>query len=254
MEYSSVKRKEQEKRKKRLFKTIFVIICFLIISLIIMNRRINNIGIEKIGRQLSNYYSKTNFEYLIETEDSENEEYFLIKRLDDKVYYENNRKVKNEYIKDIYYFELKKGKAWKILEDEKIILTDEYISFEPKVINNVFSNFVKTYAENFAIYNDNFSKPSEKIKSLNGVDDKKIDGAIYIEVEVDTIEGLEKTYFDKNTYLPIKTILETEKNGNIVKNITVSLDTVSNEDFKDIENYKKMTKIDYEEYKRVMGL
>ena len=61
-------------------------------------------------------------------------------------------------------------------------------------------------------------------------------------------------YFDKNTYLPIKTILETEKNGNIVKNITVSLDTVSNEDFKDIENYKKMTKIDYEEYKRVMGL
>ena len=96
MEYSSTKRKEQEKRKKRLFKTIFVIICFLIISLIIMNRRINNIGIEKIGRQLSNYYSKTNFEYLIETEDSENEEYFLIKRLDDNIDSFSNRF-------DIYY-------------------------------------------------------------------------------------------------------------------------------------------------------
>ena len=125
MEYSSTKRKEQERRKKSLFKTIFVIICLLIISLIIMNKKINNIGIENIGRHLSDYYSRINFEYLIETEDSENDEYFLIKRLDDKVYYENNRKVKNEYIKDIYYFELKKGKAWKVLEDEKIILTDD---------------------------------------------------------------------------------------------------------------------------------
>ena len=254
MEYSSTKRKEQERRKKSLFKTIFVIICLLIISLIIMDKKINNIGIENIGRHLSDYYSRINFEYLIETEDSENDEYFLIKRLDDKVYYENNRKVKNEYIKDIYYFELKKGKAWKVLEDEKIILTDEYIPFEPDVKNNVFLNFVKTYAENYAIYNDNLNKPSEKINSLKKVDDKKIDGVLYLEVKMDTIEGLEKTYFDKNTYLPIKTILETEKNGNIVKNITVSLDTVSNDDFKELEKYKKMTKIDYEEYKRVMGL
>lgn len=254
MEYSSVKRKEQERRKKHLFKIIFVIICFLIISLIIMNKKINNIGIENIGRKLSDYYSRTNFEYLVETEDSENDEYFLIKRLDDKVYYENNRKVKNEYIKDIYYFELKKGKAWKILDDEKIILTDEYIDFEPEVINNIFINFVKTYAENYALYNDNLSKPSERIKSLKKVDDKKIDEGLYLEVKIDTIEGLEKTYFDKNTYLPIKTILQTEKNGDIVKNIKVTFDTVSDDDFKEIEKYKKMTKIDYEEYKRVMGL
>lgn len=253
MDFETKRRNELLKRRKRLIKILVLIILILLFMFLILKSRTENSVVNYLGMNLTTQYSKENFEYKKVNLSDENE-YLLVKRLSDEIYYEKQEKINREYVKSIYYFELKQGKGWTILEDEKIIITDDYIDYMPEIIGDCYSNISNTYAENYVISNYNLLKPSDKISSLKSIINKKTDNKSTYEIKLKLSSGIEKTYIDKDTLLPIKTIVETEKNGEKEYSIEVVFDTVTYEDFKIIDEYKKMTELDYKEYKRVIEL
>ena len=252
MNFEIKRQKELLKRRKRLIKLLITIILFLVFIMIILKTKTENGIVNQIGMNLSTYYSKKNFEYKKFRVDDINE-YIIVKRLNNKVYYERQDKVNRNYVKKIYYFDLNSEQKWRILEDEKIIITDDYIDYVPKTIGNLYLNVGNTYSENYCLFSAIQRKKDDKILSLKSVKDKKIDGTIFYEICLKITSGIEKTYFDKESFLPVKSIMKTEKNGDIEYKIDVIFDTVIEDYFKIINEYKKLTSADYSEYKRVMG-
>ena len=118
-------------------------------------------------------------------------------------------------------------------------------------INCIYINGNGTYAENYALNKLISKKPSDNILSFESAGNVYKDGAWKYQITLKTVSGTEKTYFDKETFEPIKLIIETEKNGEQVYNISFEKDKVTLDDFKIIDEYKKMRNADYMEYKRI---
>lgn len=249
-----IKRKDELiKRRKKLIKLLITIILFLSVLLYVIKLRTENAYVGQIGLNLGEIYSLENYEYK-KVNEKDDKQYLIIKRLGNKVYYEKQEKDVREYIKNIYYFELNSGKAWKVLEDEKIILTDEYIDYSPEIINNFYINGNGTYAENYALNKLIKRKPLDNILAFESAGNTFKDGIWQYQITLKTVSGVEKTYFDKESFEPTKLIVETEKNGNQVYNISFEKDKVVLDDFKIIDEYTKMKNTDYMEYKKKMGL
>lgn len=82
---------------------------------------------------------------------------------------------------------------------------------------------------------------------LKNVKSKKIDGKKCYEITIEIAGGIEKTYFDKETLLPIKTILSKD-NKDITKNIIIKENNVTIEEVIIPEDIEKMTEKEYMEY------
>lgn len=249
-----IKRKEElVKNRIKLFKLLITLILFLGLIICVIKLRTENSYINQIGLNLSELYSIENYEYK-KIYEKDDKQYLIIKRLGDKVYYEKQEKDVREYIKKIYYFEINQGKAWKVLESEKIILTDEYVDYTPEFIEGFYINGNGTYAENYALNKLIRRKPSDNILGFKTAGNKLEDGTWVYNIKLKTVSGIEETFFDKETFEPIKSVIETEKNGKQVYNISFEENKVTIDDFKIIDEYQKMKNTDYMEYKKKMGL
>lgn len=249
-----IKRKEElVKNRIKLFKLLITLILFLGLIICVIKLRTENSYINQIGLNLSELYSIENYEYK-KIYEKDDKQYLIIKRLGDKVYYEKQEKDVREYIKKIYYFEINQGKAWKVLESEKIILTDEYVDYIPEFIEGFYINGNGTYAENYTLNKLIRRKPSDNILGFKTAGNKLEDGTWVYNIKLKTVSGIEETFFDKETFEPIKSVIETEKNGKQVYNISFEENKVTIDDFKIIDEYKKMKNTDYMEYKKKMGL
>ena len=239
----------KNKRKVKLIKRLVVlgVILFLIIYFSI--KSVNDKTIYKLGEKVDSLYSQTNFIYK-EINVGNNNEYTLIKRLDDLVYYENNK----NNVKNIYYFDLKRDRAWRILEDEKIVITDDLLNFTPNILSGKFENVYSSYGENYVFSYYNNKAPSTLILSFKSLRNKIIEGNHFYELVLKTSEGEEKTYFDKNTLMPVKSIVKDKKEIVTEYIIEISENVVTKQDITIPSDYKIMTNLDYMEYKRVMGI
>ena len=152
----------KNKRKVKLIKRLIVLCVILFLIIYFSIKSVNNKTIYKLGEKVDSLYSQTNFIYK-EINENNNNEYTLIKRLDNIIYYE---KLKDD-VKSIYYFDVKRDRAWKILEDEKIVITDELLNFAPNILNGKFENLYSSFGENyvFSYYNNNLIK-EKRLKSL----------------------------------------------------------------------------------------
>ena len=253
LDFKIQRKEELLKRRKKLIKLLITLILFLIVVMYIIKIRTENSYIKQIGLNLIEIYSNDNYKYS-KTNINDEKNYLIIKRLNNHVYYEKQEKVNSEYVKSIYYFDLNTSNSWKILEDEKIILTDEYIEYKPNIINGSFVNGNSALAENYAIMKCMLLKPSDNILAFKSAGNVFYNGEWKYKIKLNTVSGKEVTYFDKETFKPIESIIETEKNGNIEFRIDVEENTVSKEDFKIVDDFTKMKIQDYSEYKRVMGL
>lgn len=253
LDFKIQRKEELLNRRKKLIKFLITLILLLIVVMYMIKFRTENNYINQIGFKLSEIYSSENYKYSkININDEKN--YLIIKKLNNQVYYEKQEKISNNYIKSVYYFDLNTSNSWKILEDEKIILTDEYIDYKPNIINGIFVNGNSALAENYAILKYISLKPSENILAFKSVGNVFYNGEWRYKIKLKTVSGTECTYFDKETFKTIESVIETEKNGDVEFKINVEENIVSEKDFKIINEFKKMKVQDYGEYKRVMGL
>lgn len=253
MDIDRDKRVQKEKRKIKLIKRLMILGILLGIIIYFSVVNINNRTIYKIGEMIDSLYSENNFVYKEIIEGNENN-YTLIKRLNDKIYYEKSEKDGENIYKELYYFDLKRDKAWKILEDEKIVITDELLNFTPIILSGTFENVNSSLAENYVYSYYNNKNSSSMILSFKSIINKKIDGKNFYQIYLKTAEGDEKTYFDKETFIPIKSIIIDKKENKTIKNIEYKKGIVTNQDMLIPVDYKIMTKIDYMEYKRAIDL
>ena len=157
-------------------------------------------------------------------------------------------------VKSIYYFDVKRDRAWKILEDEKIVITDDLLNFTPIILNGKFENVYSSFGENYVFSYYNNKSPSTMILSFKSLRNKIIDGNHFYELALKTSKGEEKTYFDKNTFMPVKSIVKDKKE--IVTEYIIEFleNIVTKQDISIPVDYKIMTNLDYMEYKRVMSI
>ena len=247
------RKKEKTKRKIKTFKLLTMILIFLIIVLYYLNKQVINKFSYEIGYNLTNMYLKDNYTYKYQDSSDENV-YVLIKRFNNRIYYEESKKSRDSYVKNIYCYDINKDEIWKVIEDDKVIITNDFVDIKFEKINNFVISEKISFAEKYCISNFNAVKPPDKVLSVKNIKDKRIDKKLCFEINIEAIDGIHKTYFDKDTFIPYKDIVETKNNGKKIYNIYLEFDNVTYEDFKIIDEYKKMTDIDYKEYRRVMGL
>lgn len=250
MDINKEKKLERERRSKKRIKIciVIIILTFFVTYFSILN--IIEDTLYMIGQSIANKYSDPSF-YYEEKIEGEDEEYRIIKRVGQEVYIET---LEND-VKEKLYFDLKKDKAWRILEDEKIILTDDYIDFLPKIENEIFKNIMFSYGENYCLTRYLYEKESSFILSFKSLKSKKEDNRDYYVLKLKTIGGIEETYFDKETFEMVKVIVTNSKGISTTKTLTYKGETKEN-NLRDeiIKDYTLMTNLEYLNHKKSLEL
>lgn len=241
---------EKERRSKRRIKIciILIILAFFVTYFSIVNLREDTLYM--IGKHIAEIYSDKSFYYEEKLEGKDNE-YKIIKRMGNEVYIETFEDNALEKL----YFDLTNDKAWRILDDEKIILTDDYINFLPKIENDIFKNIMFSYGENYALTRYLYEKESSFILSFKSLRSKKEDGRDYYILKLKTIEGTEETYFDKETFELVKVVVTNSKGISNTKVLTYNGDVEETNLKEEItKDYTLMTNLEYLNHKKSLGL
>ena len=231
---------------KKIKRIIFYIVV-LILTIIVVKNINNNRIIHRIGEKLCKLYSLENLYYEEKAIDSRNES-SISKRLEDNIYIEIYNGEKKVIKRTFYDFAEEKGGT--INEDG--ILVTSIISPILEIRQNEeekekIYNISKTKSETYCMKRFMNENMRLEVIRLKNVKSKKIDGKKCYEITIEIAGGIEKTYFDKETLLPIKTILSKD-NKDITKNIIIKENNVTIEELIIPEDIEKMTEKEYMEY------
>lgn len=233
--------------KKKIFRIILIIFLIIVIAFFIKfvyNFRIIN----KIGKKIVDTYSLNNVYYEYKNI-GKNTESSIRKRLNKKIYYELIIGENEGITKQTYYSDNENDICYYIPNDEKVLITDQKAVV---LHSSMDTRMPKTRAEVYCyqVYLGNMLYANSAYDFRN-IRNKKIDNKDCYEITMKFDSYLEKTYFDKETLLPIKTIKENTKNNNILEwNIIIKENVVTEEEVIAPEEYPKMTLSEYYEYIR----
>ena len=231
--------------KKVLKKIILVIVLIIIIFLV---KFIYNFSIiNKIGKKIVDTYSLNNIYYEYRNT-GKNTESSIRKRLNKKIYYESIVGEGEGATKQIYYSDNENDVYYYAPENEKILIPERKVILYWQMDTQMAKTRAEVYAYQNYLGNGIFASKAYNLKSIKS---KIIDNIECYEITMKYDNYLEKTYFNKETLLPIKVIKENTKNNNILEwEIIIKEDVVTEIDVAIPEDYTVMEYGEYLEYIR----
>lgn len=233
----------KENFNKRIIK-IAIMIIIIIIFIIIYSYKMSII--KRIGNKLVNTYSSNNVQYEYKNI-GKNTESSIRKKLGKKIYYEIV--VGDETItKQTYYGDSENDVFYYVPENEKILIPDNRAMLLGQMDTRMPKTRAEVYCYQVYLGNKIYANQAYNFKTIKT---KVIENIECYEITMKYDSYLEKTYFNKNTLLPIKTIKENLNNNNILEwDIIVIEGNITEEEVSIPEGYTEMNLDEYYDYIR----